>query len=63
VGRGSSVVALSGSGSGTFTTADTIDVGETAHFAVAGYFDRDVTWRLDVIASSDAGRLVQMNGQ
>jgi uncharacterized protein YjbI with pentapeptide repeats len=62
VGRGTSIVALSGSATGAFTVANTFDAGATTSYVVAGHFDRDATWRLDLIASSDAGQLVQMNG-
>jgi hypothetical protein len=37
-------------------------VGESTSFVTAGHFDHDATWRLDLIASSDAGRLVQLPG-
>jgi hypothetical protein len=60
--RGSSVVVLAGGSGGTFSVTNTTDVGESTSFVVAGHLDRDATWRLDMIASSDAGRLVQMNG-
>jgi uncharacterized protein YjbI with pentapeptide repeats len=60
--RGSSVVVLSGGSGGTFTATNTTNVGEATRYVVAAHFDRDATWRLDMITSSDSGRLVQMNG-
>jgi uncharacterized protein YjbI with pentapeptide repeats len=62
VGRGSSIVVMTGSSNGTFTQTSTIEVGATASYVVAGHYNGDAAWRLDLIASSDAGDLVQMNG-
>ncbi|HWU86964.1 MAG TPA: VCBS repeat-containing protein, partial [Kofleriaceae bacterium] len=61
--RGSSVVVLSGSPAGTFTATGTFTVGESARYLVAGHFDRDPLWRVDLLASSDAGRLVLLPGE
>jgi hypothetical protein len=62
VGRGTSMVVMTGSANGTFTLANTINLGETVSYVAVGHFNGDPTWRLDIIASSDAGRLVQLNG-
>jgi hypothetical protein len=63
VGRGNSLVFLSGSANGAFTATSTFDMGEPASGVVAGNFDRDATWRLDLIASADSGKLVQLLGE
>jgi uncharacterized protein YjbI with pentapeptide repeats len=63
VGRGNALVFLSGSATGAFTATSTFDMGEPASGVVAGHFDRDVTWRMDLIASADSGKLVQLLGE
>jgi hypothetical protein len=60
--RGTSVIVLSGATNGTFTTAGTFNAGVAASFVVPGHFDRDTTWRLDLLVSSTSGQLVQLNG-
>ena len=38
------------------------NAGEAVHHVAVGHFDRDSLWRLDLLASSGNGRLVQMAG-
>jgi uncharacterized protein YjbI with pentapeptide repeats len=60
--RGASILVYSGSAGGALTLAGTFDAGEAVHHVAVGHFDRDSLWRLDLLASSGNGRLVQMNG-
>jgi uncharacterized protein YjbI with pentapeptide repeats len=66
--RGQQVIFMTGSANGTFTMGTAFNVsaagsGITASYVIAGHFDRDPLWRLDLIASTDNGNLVQMNGK
>jgi hypothetical protein len=60
--RGSSILVYSGSAGGALTLAGTFDAGEAVHHVAVGHFDRDPLWRLDLLASSGNGQLVQMGG-
>ncbi len=60
--RGSSILVYSGSAGGALTLAGSFDAGEAVHHVAVGHFDRDSLWRLDLLASSGIGRLVQMAG-
>jgi hypothetical protein len=60
--RGQSVVLMTGAANGTFTVGTSFNLGVDTSYVVAGHMDRDPLWRLDLIASSDAGQLVQRNG-
>jgi uncharacterized protein YfaP (DUF2135 family) len=62
VARGSSIEVLSGSSDGEFASVGTFATGETVRYVAAGHFDRDSLWRVDLLASSDAGRLVMLAG-
>ena len=63
VARGSSIAILSGGPGGTFSAAGTFAVGDSTRYVVAGHFDRDPLWRVDLLASSDAGRLALLAGE
>ncbi len=62
VGRGSSVMVFSGSAGGSLTLAGTFEAGEAIHHVAVAHLDRDPLWRLDLVASSVNGQLVQMPG-
>jgi hypothetical protein len=62
VGHQSSLFVMSGSPSGTFTTASTIALPAPSRFAVTGHFDRDPLPRTDLLVSSDAGNVVLLRG-
>ena len=61
--RGQQVIFMTGSANGTFTVGTAFNAGADSSYVIAGHFDRDPLWRLDLIASTDNGNLVQMNGK